>query len=80
MEEAIKLFMLACTFFFVLLVLWDISSLLETFIQYIDSLTAQNEERAKLYAVIRKKQELMCKKTILNLDDDKEEPDKFVNL
>lgn len=79
MEPFIKVTMFICICVVIANFLWDLFSLFELFIQYLESITAKNEEQVKLYAVIRKKQELIRKKMMLSISRDFSVPIEILN-
>ena len=58
--EVIDFVILSCTVIFAGTIIWEFISLSDALVQYIESVTAKNQELAKLYGVMRDKQALLC--------------------
>ena len=58
--EVIDFVILSCTVIFAGTIIWEFISLSDALVQYIESVTAKNQELAKLYGIMRDKQALLC--------------------
>ena len=58
--DVIDFIILSCTVIFAGTIIWEFISLSEALVQYIESVTAKNQELAKLYGIMRDKQALLC--------------------
>ena len=65
--EVIDFVILSCTVIFAGTIIWEFISLSEALVQYIESVTAKNEELTKLYGVMRDKQALLCWQEEVNI-------------
>ena len=65
--NVIDFVILSCTVIFAGTVIWEFISLSDALVQYIESVTAKNQELAKLYGIMRDKQALLCWQEEVNI-------------